>query len=1272
NSLDLSASIQEITYDDGGTPNDPFDDTWYVIIIATANNNSGTYTTNFPGLVGTYGQPLTLGPILCETDPVSILIQDSTNPSCTVTLHPDIPSNCVPNNCALTISQIEYLNCSNNGNDYCISFVVEDGGTGSPNGWITENGSSGQYGQPADLDVLCANTPSLLTIIDADDPNCIFTIELDPPANVCSNSCELTAQLESVVCSDDGQFYTATISFTGVEGDVFITQGGIFSSGESFVIQGIPTFMSPTFTIRSLEDPFCEVDVAVQAPDCEGCSIGFELSDPIYDDGGTPANTADDTYTIDVIVLGEFGSGSWITPNGLTGQYGVSTPFIFSCADETPMIEVFDAEDETCSASIDLTGFFTCPEIDSCNALTLDILFEEVECNELAPISINISGLTPPYFFTIYDDADLTSIYSQDTFSTDTSYTIDLPEGYYVFSLTDENGCEHIIEFFHTPQPNFGVSLFYAADEECGTTGTIYYPGLGQPFSCSDGLQNGDETGVDCGGICAPCNFEGLIIDIQDNHGPIGTEVCLDVTVRNFIDIASFQFGLSYYDFALDFTGFIPNSSLPGLNVTDSQGGNLVITWSSTDFEGVNLDDEEVLLSICFENTYGGASRIELSNFTTNQFFDSEENLLAFSSIPGIFYVADFDWIWILPNGEVVETNTISLPVDNQPGTYLLLMTDSNTGCVDTAEITLDPSLFLGCVSVTGTLWADEGSCALEGGEIPVPGWALQIYSSDGNFVTYVITDENGNWSAELPPGDYFAEPSPFQPDLYASCDPAAGFTVANTIPHVDVLMPYVEECVIMYTHVSVGPLRVCEQQSVQVFYCNDGPVVAENAQIEVTFDELLSVEQVSIPPAQVFNQTYVFDLGDLAPFECGTIEFTIMVACDVELGQSQCVEVIASPNAPCPTPDGSWSGATVEVEVACDEEEGVSFRIENTGMGDMSVPLEYMVIEDVIMMMGNPVISDPLEDGEVIDIELPADGTSYIVWANQEPGSPGALMPIASIEGCGTDENGEFTTGVINQFATSPPDLDWYRLVCRPITGSFDPNAKVGYPLGYGDENLIEPGTRLTYDLYFQNTGNDFANRVVLVDSLAEELDLGTIRLGGSSHPYTYTIDENRVLTIIFDDIMLPDSTSDPIGSQGVVQFSIDHLPDLPLGTIIENEVDIYFDFNAPITTNRTHHKLDREFLPTDVEEPINDLPFWYIYPNPTANWLWIDFPLQYRELDRIEMIATDLLGREVLRAELLQGQAINLKVLPTATYLLRFQDDDGRVLGKAELIKH
>ncbi|MEL6141909.1 MAG: hypothetical protein AAFU67_09855, partial [Bacteroidota bacterium] len=58
--------------------------------------------------------------------------------------------------------------------------------------------------------------------------------------------------------------------------------------------------------------------------------------------------------------------------------------------------------------------------------------------------------------------------------------------------------------------------------------------------------------------------------------------------------------------------------------------------------------------------------------------------------------------------------------------------------------------------------------------------------------------------------------------------------------------------------------------------------------------------------------------------------------------------------------------------------------------------------------------------------------------------------------------------------------------VACVENGGSYDPNAKVAYPTGYGERHYIEEGTKLTYDIYFQNTGTDTAFTVIIRDTLA------------------------------------------------------------------------------------------------------------------------------------------------------------------------------------------
>jgi len=57
--------------------------------------------------------------------------------------------------------------------------------------------------------------------------------------------------------------------------------------------------------------------------------------------------------------------------------------------------------------------------------------------------------------------------------------------------------------------------------------------------------------------------------------------------------------------------------------------------------------------------------------------------------------------------------------------------------------------------------------------------------------------------------------------------------------------------------------------------------------------------------------------------------------------------------------------------------------------------------------------------------------------------------------------------------------------------------------------------------------------------------------------------------LVFHFENILLPDSTVNEPASHGFVQFRINQLTDNPIGTVIENTADIYFDLNKAIVTN-------------------------------------------------------------------------------------------------------
>ena len=147
--------------------------------------------------------------------------------------------------------------------------------------------------------------------------------------------------------------------------------------------------------------------------------------------------------------------------------------------------------------------------------------------------------------------------------------------------------------------------------------------------------------------------------------------------------------------------------------------------------------------------------------------------------------------------------------------------------------------------------------------------------------------------------------------------------------------------------------------------------------------------------------------------------------------------------------------------------------------------------------------------------------------------------------------------------------------VIQRIVTGSYDPNDKSVSPVGAGPIHAVPTDHRLTYTINFENTGTDTAFNVILIDTLSQSFDLNSIRMEMSSHQSYMEIDFAGVLRIYFPDILLPDSNVNNIACKGYFVYSIEPLPGLPEGTVIENSAGIYFDFNLPVLTNTVFNTL-------------------------------------------------------------------------------------------------
>lgn len=139
-------------------------------------------------------------------------------------------------------------------------------------------------------------------------------------------------------------------------------------------------------------------------------------------------------------------------------------------------------------------------------------------------------------------------------------------------------------------------------------------------------------------------------------------------------------------------------------------------------------------------------------------------------------------------------------------------------------------------------------------------------------------------------------------------------------------------------------------------------------------------------------------------------------------------------------------------------------------------------------------------------------------------------------------------------------------------VSCAYDPNDKLVFPLGFGEDHRLLAGTTQEFIVRFQNTGNAPANDVVVRDTLDVDWDLASLEITATSHSAQITVDPvTREMVFLFENIQLPDSTCCEPLSHGLLSYRLRSKPELAPETRLENTAYIYFDNNPPIVTNTT-----------------------------------------------------------------------------------------------------
>ena len=227
-------------------------------------------------------------------------------------------------------------------------------------------------------------------------------------------------------------------------------------------------------------------------------------------------------------------------------------------------------------------------------------------------------------------------------------------------------------------------------------------------------------------------------------------------------------------------------------------------------------------------------------------------------------------------------------------------------------------------------------------------------------------------------------------------------------------------------------------------------------------------------------------------------------------------------------------------------------------------------------------------------------------------------------------------------------------------ITASFDPNFMTVSP-----GHCIPAGvTELEYAIGFENTGNDTAFNIFIMDTLSNDLDWSTLVVEAASANMNLTKIKGsggqHIVKFSFPGINLLDSNHSR-ACTGVMFYKI-KTNSLVSGNIVANRAGIYFDGNAVVMTNEADNTVGCTTSGVSVAQVQQTIKTG-IYPNPATDVLTI----QADNTEYTTYTISNNIGQVLLQSDLAHTQtAVDVKSLPAGMYYVTLKGDNGSVVKK------
>ena len=544
---------------------------------------------------------------------------------------------------------------------------------------------------------------------------------------------------------------------------------------------------------------------------------------------------------------------------------------------------------------------------------------------------------------------------------------------------------------------------------------------------------------------------------------------------------------------------------------------------------------------------------------------------------------------------------------------------------------------------IQGKIFGDDNNnCTFNAGEETFNQLVVSAKNSQ-NIEFFTLSDSFGNYIFDLQPDTYLIKPNLAYDGLYYSVCSPTNATVSVQAAQIDTsdwAYQPIANSNLLRTELSASRLEPCKTGLITVGAQNVGSDTAYLSEVRLILDPKLNfVTTVSnnFSITSLTNDTFLLTFLNRIDNSSQLPQlavFAVNVDCDARPNQLFYNKLISESQNLAITP--FWNDAILKVNNTCNVDT-VLFEIENKGQINQN-PIEYYVIEDNIMLRQSTVNLQPNQS--VIIRQLAQPNRSYRLEVKNPTGLPAVLGDSFAYA---INERCDSVNGINEVMAWFPtndvsPFYDYETTIGSQGADNFYVATS---PIGYDTAHYVNQGSWIEYNIQFRNTQGSTIRYINILDTLSAFVDVNTLQMGSSSHPYSFALN-NNALNITFYNPNLRDSSASYSASLGFLSFRAKLKPNLANNTRITNRAHILFDNNfAYYHTDEVFHTVGQNYILILADNRI-DLPSKtvQIFPNPFTHQ--VQFFIKDEAAD-LQLLVFNSLGQNIANIEQPQSNQID-----------------------------